>query len=33
VAMRDFLKFHDAENLVIERSQPAEFGERLMANL
>jgi uncharacterized protein YcaQ len=30
-AMRDFLAFHAARNLVIERSEPAEFGEKLLA--
>ena len=32
-AMRDFLVFHDAHDLVIERSYPAEFGEKLLAAL
>ncbi len=32
-AMRDFLAFHDARDLVIERSDPAEFGDRLLAAL
>ena len=32
-AMRDFLAFHKADDLVIERSQPAEFGEKLMSAL
>lgn len=32
-AMRDFLAFHDARDIVIERSEPAEFGERLLAAL
>ena len=30
-AMRDFMRFHDAGELVIERSYPAEFGEKLEA--
>ncbi len=29
-AMRDFLRFHGAKNLVIEQSAPGEFGEKLM---
>jgi uncharacterized protein YcaQ len=33
VAMRDFMKFHHAKDLVIEKSQPAEFGEKLLAVL
>lgn len=32
-AMRDFLAFHDATDLVIERSDPSEFGDRLLAAL
>ena len=28
-AMRDFMKFHNASELVIEKSQPEEFGEKL----
>ena len=32
-AMRDFMEFHDATSLVIERSEPAEFGDRLLAVL
>jgi uncharacterized protein YcaQ len=32
-AMRDFMKFHAAHDLVIERSQPAEFGEKLLSAL
>jgi uncharacterized protein len=28
-AMRDFLKFHNATTLVIEKSTPVEFGEKL----
>ena len=30
-AMRDFIKFHNATDLAIERSEPAEFGKRLEA--
>jgi hypothetical protein len=29
-ALRDFMRFHQADNLVIERSQPAELGARLI---
>ena len=29
-AMRDFMKFHQAKELVIEKSQPEEFGEKLL---
>ena len=29
-AMRDFLKFHNATDLVIERSEPAAFGKKLL---
>ena len=29
--MRDFMRFHDATDLVIEHSDPQEFGNRLMA--
>jgi uncharacterized protein YcaQ len=32
-AMRDFLAFHDARNLVIERSDPPEFATKLLAAL
>lgn len=32
-AMRDFLAFHDATDLVIERSDPAGFGDWLLAAL
>lgn len=32
-AMRDFMAFHRASNLVIERSEPAEFGGKLLAAL
>jgi len=30
-AMRDFLAFHAAKDLVIERSQPETFGTKLLA--
>jgi uncharacterized protein YcaQ len=33
VTLRDFLAFHQADDLVIERSEPEEFGERLLAAL
>ena len=32
-AMRDFMRFHDAQELVIEQSRPRDFGARLMASL
>lgn len=32
-AMRDFMKFHAAKELVIEQSQPGEFGVRLLRAL
>ncbi len=32
-AMRDFMRFHQAKELVIERSQPEEFGEKLLKAL
>jgi uncharacterized protein YcaQ len=32
-AMRDFMKFHQAKELVIEKSQPEEFGPRLLNSL
>lgn len=32
-AMRDFMAFHGAHDLVVERSVPAEFGEKLQAML
>ena len=31
--MRDFLDFHGATDLVVERSQPEEFGKKLSAAL
>lgn len=33
VAMRDFMKFHKAKELVIEKSAPAAFGKKLMKAL
>ncbi len=30
IAMRDFMAFNGAQELVIEKSQPAEFGEKLI---
>jgi uncharacterized protein YcaQ len=33
LAMRDFLSFHGAKELVIEKSSPDEFGEKLMKKL
>ena len=32
-AMRDFMRFHAAKELVIEKSQPGEFGKRLLQAL
>ncbi len=32
-AMRDFMRFHNASDVVIERSDPAEFGRKLMSAL
>jgi uncharacterized protein YcaQ len=32
-AMVDFMKFHEAKELVIEKSQPVEFGEKLIRAL
>ena len=32
-AMRDFMTFHNARDLVIERSEPADFGEKVLAAL
>ena len=31
--MRDFMRFHQAKELVIEKSQPGEFGERLLNSM
>ncbi len=33
VAMRDFMAFHQAKDLVIERSEPAVLGKRLLKEL
>ncbi len=33
VAMRDFMKFHSATDLVVEHSVPSEFGTRLVGTL
>lgn len=33
VAMRDFMRFHQAKNLLIEKSAPPEFAERLLRAL
>ena len=30
IAMRDFMAFHKAKELVIEKSEPVEFGEKLL---
>ena len=32
-AMRDFMAFHKAKEMVIEKSEPAEFGEKLLKTL
>ena len=32
-ALQDFMQFHQAQDLVIERSDPPEFGERILAAL
>ena len=32
-ALADFMRFHHAANLVIERSQPADFGAQLLARM
>jgi uncharacterized protein YcaQ len=29
-AMRDFMEFHKAKELSIEKSEPVEFGEKLI---
>jgi hypothetical protein len=31
--MRDFLSWHGAKSLVIEKSDPSAFGEKLMSAL
>jgi len=28
--MRDFMRFHHAKELVIEKSQPEEFGSKIL---
>jgi uncharacterized protein len=33
VAMRDFMSFHKAQELVIERSEPEEFGRKLLKEI
>jgi uncharacterized protein YcaQ len=32
-SMRDFMAFHSARELVIERSEPADFGEKLLKKI
>jgi hypothetical protein len=32
-AMRDFMAFHKAKDLVIEKSAPVEFGKELLKAL
>ena len=32
-SMLDFMHFHDADELVVERSEPAEFGEQLIKKI
>ncbi len=32
-AMRDFMKFHEAKELVIERSEPVSFGKKLQKEI
>jgi uncharacterized protein YcaQ len=32
-AMRDFMRFHNATELVIEKSNPVEFGDKLLKSL
>jgi uncharacterized protein len=32
-AMRDFMAFHEAKELVIERSEPASFGKKLLKTM
>jgi hypothetical protein len=31
-AMRDFMSFHEAKELIIERSEPEAFGKKLLAS-
>jgi len=33
IAMRDFMKFHEAKELVIEHSKPAVFGKKLLQRI
>ncbi len=33
VAMRDFMQFHKAKGLVIEKSQPEEFGAKILKSI
>jgi len=33
IAMRDFLAFHQAKELIIERSEPAAFGRKLLKEI
>jgi uncharacterized protein len=33
IAMRDFMAFHDARDLVIESSQPASFGKKVIKSI
>ncbi|MBI5959550.1 MAG: winged helix DNA-binding domain-containing protein, partial [Chloroflexi bacterium] len=32
-ALRDFMEWHGAHDLIIEKSSPPEFGERLMQSM
>jgi hypothetical protein len=32
-ALKDFMKFHQARELVIERSEPAAFGRKIIKSL
>ena len=32
-SLRDFMAFHDAHDLVVERSQPADLGPKLLGAL
>ncbi len=32
-AMRDFMSFHEAKELIIERSEPEAFGNKLLASI
>jgi uncharacterized protein YcaQ len=33
ITMRDFMAFHRAQDLVIERSQPGSFGDQILRQL